>query len=56
MERRDVVILEVHLDKGLPVVVALVGDYLVELISRKVEGLCQGHAGKVVGNIALPFK
>ena len=52
MERLDVVVLEVDLDEGLPVVVAFVDFDPVEHVVREVER-CSGEPGEVATDVAL---
>ena len=56
MERADVVVLEVDLDEGLPVVVALVQLDAVEHIAGEVEVGARAHAGQVGGDVAAPLR
>lgn len=52
MERRDVVILEIDLDEGLPVVVALVHFDVIKHEAREVEMTCGTEPDEVCRDIA----
>ena len=57
VKRPDVVVLQVHLDKGFPVVIALVQVHFVQLVAGKVQvgvGAELGHLGRNVP--AIVFK
>lgn len=52
MERRDVVVLQIDLDEGLPVVVALVYFDVIEHEARKVEMLPRAEPRKIARDVA----
>jgi hypothetical protein len=52
VEGADVVVLQIDLDEGLPVVVALVHLDLVEHVAVEVQRRARAHAGKVGGDVA----
>src|SRR6202012_3234754 len=52
MERRDVIVLQIDLDKGLPVVVALVHFDVIEHEARKVEMLLGAEPRQIARDIA----
>ncbi|KGX49629.1 hypothetical protein Y025_5569 [Burkholderia pseudomallei TSV32] len=52
MERHDVVVLEVDLDEGLPVVIALVDLDVIEQVVRKVEMVLRAELREIVRDIA----
>ena len=54
--RRNVVILEIDLDEGLPVVVALVHLDVVELVAGEIELIGDIHAGQVDIGRARPLE
>ena len=56
MEGRDVVILEVDLDEGLPVVVALVHLDMVEFVAGEIELAGNLHPGQIGGRRARPLE
>jgi hypothetical protein len=57
MEGLDVIVLEVNLDEGFPVVVALVHLNVIEFEAREVKGGARAHAGQIGGHIAaIAFK
>ena len=56
MEGHDVVVLEVHLDEGLPVVVALVHLNVVEHVAGEIEIARHAQAGEVFAHVALALE
>ena len=56
MERLNVVILEVDLNKGFPVVVTLVHDHPVELITFEIKRLSKIHPGQITADITRTRK
>ena len=56
MERADMVVLEVNLDKGFPVVVAYVHFHMVERVAREIELLVRAeccHVGSDITSVGL---
>ena len=56
MEGRNVIVLEIHLDEGLPVVVARLDLDPIEHVAREVEVAGCAHALQVACNVALALE
>ena len=52
MEGADVVVLQVDLDEGLPVVVAVVHFHPVQGVAGEVQRLARAHLGQIGGDVA----
>ena len=52
VEGADVVVLQIHLDEGFPVVVAVVHLHPVQRITAEVQRLARAHVGQVGGDVA----
>ena len=58
VKRPDVVILQIHLDKGLPVVIALVNNSAIKRVPGKIERLAglHGQRGEINDRVGRPVK